>query len=99
MEILFIKILFWKNLIKKNNDGSFEINIDYFNFMGGLEMINTKFEDLFSAPARKADQNISLHYRNVASSIQVVLEGLLIDLVNEAVEITGSKINTCWGCY
>ena len=85
------KDIILENLIKKNNDGSFEINIDYFNFMGGLEMINTKFEDLFSAPARKADQNISLHYCNVASSIQVVLEGLLIDLVNEAVEITGSK--------
>ena len=80
-----------KNLVSRNRDKSFELNLDYFNFLGGLEMINSEFENLFDLPAREANEEISLHYCNVASSIQVVLEEILIELVNEAIKLTGVK--------
>tara|TARA_B100002019_G_scaffold286121_1_gene296081 strand:- start:807 stop:2621 length:1815 start_codon:yes stop_codon:yes gene_type:complete len=85
------KDIIYENLIKKNKDGSFELNLEYFNFLGGLEMINNEFENLFNLPARTVDEDISLHYCDVASSIQEVLEEILIDLVNQAVKLTGVK--------
>ena len=85
------KEIILENLIIKNTDLSFELNLNYFNFLGGLEMINKEFENLFDLPAREANQDISLHYCNVASSIQVVLEEVLIELTNEAVRLTGVK--------
>ena len=80
-----------ENLVSRNSDKSFELNLDYFNFLGGLKMINSEFENLFEQPARKTDEKISLHYCNVASSIQVVLEEILIELVNKAINLTGVK--------
>ncbi len=85
------KQIILENLIIKNTDLSFELNLNYFNFLGGLEMINKEFENLFDLPARETNQDISLHYCNVASSIQVVLEEILIELVNEAIRLTGVK--------
>ena len=85
------KNIIYENLIIKNKDGSFELNLKYFNFLGGLEMINNEFENLFNLPARSFDEDISLHYCDVASSIQVVIEEILIDLVNQAVKLTGVK--------
>ena len=85
------KQIILENLIIKNSDLSFELNLNYFNFLGGLEMINKEFENLFDLPARETNQDISLHYCNVASSIQVVLEEILIELVNEAIRLTGVK--------
>ena len=85
------KEIILENLITKNTDLSFELNLNYFNFLGGLEMINKEFENLFDLPAREINQDISLHYCNVASSIQAALEEVLIELVNEAVRLTGVK--------
>tara|TARA_B100000965_G_C19602054_1_gene763364 strand:+ start:980 stop:2794 length:1815 start_codon:yes stop_codon:yes gene_type:complete len=80
-----------KELIKENEDGSFTLNLKYFNFVGGLQMINENFSKLFGEPERLPDEEITIHYCNVASSIQEVLEDMVINLANLSTELTGSK--------
>ena len=58
------------NLIDQAKDGSFTLNLEYFNFLGGLEMINDNFSDLFVSGPRNSSQEISTHYCDIASSIQ-----------------------------
>ena len=79
------------NLIDQAKDGSFTLNLEYFNFLGGLEMINDNFSDLFVSGPRNSSQEISTHYCDIASSIQSVLEKVLIKLVDSAINITGEK--------
>jgi len=47
------------NLIDLKNDGSFRLNMDYFNFAAGLTMTNKKFAKLFDGPARKAESSLT----------------------------------------
>ena len=49
------KDLILKNLIDLKEDGSFKLNMSYFNFATGLTMTNKKFEDLFGQPVRKKE--------------------------------------------
>ena len=86
------KNLIFENIVTMKKDGTFELNLDYFNFLGGLEMINpSKFSDLFGFDSRRYEEDINIHYCNVAASIQVVLEEVVINLVNNAINLTDSK--------
>ena len=81
-----------ENIVFIKKDGTFELNLDYFNFLGGLEMIDQKkFTNLFGFDSRRYEEDINIHYCNVASSIQAVLEEIIINLVNNALELTNSK--------
>lgn len=70
------------NLIDVKEDGTFRLNMDYFNYATGLTMTNSKFDDLFGSPPRKPETPISQREMDIASSIQWVTEDVVIRLAN-----------------
>tara|TARA_A100001015_G_scaffold321276_1_gene451172 strand:- start:4603 stop:6444 length:1842 start_codon:yes stop_codon:yes gene_type:complete len=82
------------NLVTIFDDGSIHLNMDYFNYCVGLTMTNQKFERLFGAPARKGESQIGQREMDLAASIQVVTEEVMIKMARHAKEVTGSH-NLC----
>jgi carbamoyltransferase len=82
------------NLIDIKNDGSFKLDISYFDYTTGLKMTNKKFHQLFKKDPRKPESPITQFEMDIAASIQRVTEEIVIKLARTAREITGSK-NLC----
>ena len=80
-----------KNLIDIKEDGSFSLNMDYFNYTVGLTMTNKKFAALFGRKERKSESNLSQFEMDLARSLQEVTEEIMIKLARTAQKITGSK--------
>ena len=75
------KDLILQNLIDLKDDGSFRLNMSYFNFTTGLTMTNKKFEDLFGQPVRKKENELLAQFHmDIASSIQAVTEDVVLRL-------------------
>jgi len=72
--------LIYKHLIDVKEDGSFRLNMDYFNYAVGLTMTNNKFHKLFGGPPREAEAEITQDMMDIARSIQVVTEEILIKI-------------------
>ena len=66
------------HLIDLKPDGSFRLNLEYFNYCTGLTMTNGKFDALFEGPPRKPDQLLTQHHMDLAASIQEVLEEVIL---------------------
>ena len=78
------KDLILKNLIDLKEDGSFRLEMSYFNFATGLTMTNKKFENLFGQPVRKKDDELlSQFHMDIASSIQAVTEEIVLRLTKD----------------
>ena len=75
------KDLIYNELIDLKEDGSFRLRMDYFEFATDLKMIGKKFEDLFGSKIRKANEKINQFHMDVASSIQDVLEQIILKLI------------------
>jgi len=71
-------------IIKIKEDGSYKLNLDYFDFHLGESTINSKFEKLFKAPARTPDEEIRKVDMDVASSIQEVINEVMLRLAKTA---------------
>lgn len=82
------------NLIDIKPDGSFKMNMDYFNYPSGLTMTNSKFDELFGGKPRKGESEISQREMDLARSVQEVTEDVMILLAKNAHKQTGSK-NLC----
>lgn len=82
------------NLINIKEDGSFKLDMSYFNYTTGLTMTNSKFHKLFGRNPRKKESEISEFEMDIAASIQEVTEEIVIKLAKTAAKITGSK-NLC----
>jgi carbamoyltransferase len=80
-----------KNLIDIKEDGSFKLNMDYFNYTVGLTMTNKKFDKLFGRSPRKSESQITQFEMDLARSLQDVTEEIMIKLARTAQKITGSK--------
>jgi carbamoyltransferase len=83
-----------RELIDVKDDGSFWLNLDYFNFLRGTTMTNEKFYALFGGAARLPEEKIEQRHMDVARSIQIVTEEIMLKLARHARETTGSK-NLC----
>jgi carbamoyltransferase len=83
-----------KELLDIKPDGSFRLNLDYFDFLGGTTMSNPRFHQLFGGPPRRPEEKIEQRHMDVARSIQVVTEEIMVLLARHAREITDSK-NLC----
>ena len=83
-----------KELLDLKPDGSFWLNLDYFNFLRGTTMTNEKFHRLFGGPPRGAEAPVEQRHMDVARSVQVVTEEIMVRLARHAREITGQK-NLC----
>jgi carbamoyltransferase len=68
------------NLIDVKNDGSFRLNMSYFNYAAGLTMTNDKFHRLFNGPPRARESEVSQKEMDIAHSIQVVTEEIVLKL-------------------
>ena len=73
------KDLILENLIDLKEDGSFRLDMSYFNYATGLTMTNKKFEHLFGQPARKKeDEQLTQFHMDIAASIQAVTEEVVL---------------------
>ena len=81
-------------LMEIKPDGSFRLNLEYFNFLRGTTMTNEKFHRLFGGPPRGPEENIERRHMDVARSIQLVTEEIMLRLARHTREATGSK-NLC----
>ncbi|MDS1345347.1 carbamoyltransferase family protein [Planktothrix agardhii] len=68
------------HLIDLKDDGTFRLNLEYFNYAVGLTMTNSKFDQLFGGPPRKGESQISQREMDIAASIQVVTEEVVLRL-------------------
>ena len=74
------KDLIYENIIEVYEDGSFKLNMDYFNYETGLTMTSKKFHSLFGKEVRKENEDIDQVHMNIASSIQKVTEEILVKM-------------------
>ena len=72
--------LIFDNLIDLKEDGSFRLDMSYFNYTTGLTMTNGKFANLFGGPARKPESEITQKEMDIARSIQEVTEEVVLRL-------------------
>jgi carbamoyltransferase len=82
------KPLILEHFLSYNNQGVIELNMKYFSFEKGKSTINKDFCNVFNKNARAADTEMDAFYFDVASSIQAVIEDIIICLVSYAKEIT-----------
>ncbi len=83
-----------ENLIKVAKDGSFQLDMSYFEYATGLTMTNQKFDALFGGPPRTSETKISQHHMDLAASIQKVTEDIVVRIARDAAKVTGEK-NLC----
>ena len=89
------KNLILKELIDLKEDGSFRLNMKYFNFATGLTMINKKFEDLFGKKTRDPKKDLLTQFHmDIAASIQSVTEEIVFKLVSSLKKETNIQ-NLC----
>jgi len=81
-------------LVDVKPDGSFRLNIDYFDYCTGLRMTGAKFDALFGAPARKPDELLEQRHMDLAASVQAVTEEIVLRLSRSIAKETGEK-NLC----
>jgi carbamoyltransferase len=74
------KDLIYDNLITVYQDGTFKLNQKFFDYSTGLTMVNSNFENLFGRKVKKIDEKIDQFYMNVAASIQLVLEEIILKI-------------------
>ena len=81
------KNLILEKILDLKDDGSFILNMDYFNYATGLTMTNKKFSDLFGQPVRnpKKDKLTQFHM-DIAASVQAVTEEIILRLTKSAAE-------------
>lgn len=77
------------HLIELKDDGSFLLNMNYFNFAEGNTMVNSVFEKLMGQPSRKPETEMTTFYMDVAASAQEVLEEIILKIARHAQTLTG----------
>lgn len=70
------------NLVTLHDDGSFDLDMRYFDYATGDRMTNAKFDALFGGPARTEDQEVSQKQMDLARSIQVVTEEIVLKIAH-----------------
>jgi carbamoyltransferase len=82
------------NLVDLKPDGSFRLDMSYFDYCTGLTMTNERFEKLFGAPVRGPDQLLTPFHMDIAASIQAVLEEAVLRLTRSLADRSGAR-NLC----
>lgn len=83
-----------ENLLDIKDDGTFRLNMKYFNYATGLTMTNRRFAELFGGPARKPESPVTQREMDLAASVQVVTEDVVLALARTVAKETGEK-NLC----
>ena len=77
-----------QHLVKTFDDGSFQINQKYFNYSTGFTMTNDKFDKLFRMKRRKENEPLNQKHMNIATSIQKVIELIVLKIAKRAFDLT-----------
>jgi len=85
------KKLIYDNLIDVKDDGSFRMNMDYFNYCSGLTMTNKKFNKLFGGRPRVPETKLTQKDMDLARSLQEVTEEIVLKMGNHVFKETGLK--------
>ena len=83
-----------ENLLDLKEDGTFRLDMSYFNYCTGLTMTTDKFSALFDGPPRKSETKITQREMDLAASIQVVTEEVVLRLARTLQKETGAE-NLC----
>ncbi len=81
--------LIYRELIDLKEDGSFVLNQRYFNYLSGLTMTNRAFDRLFGAPAREPESKLTQREMDLARSVQVVCEEVMLRMARTVHRETG----------
>lgn len=84
----------YRHLIDVKEDGSYQLNMDYFGYTTGLRMTNRKFNTLFGEAPRAKGSELTAFHMDMACSVQRVTEEILLRLVNELHDTYGNE-NLC----
>jgi len=82
------------HLVDVKPDGSIRLNMNYFDFLGGLRMTNKRFDALFGGPPRQPETPIAQREMDIAASIQLVVEDIVMKMAAHVYRETGMK-NLC----
>ncbi len=80
-----------EHLVDLKDDGSFRMDMSYFNYCQGLTMTSGKFERLFGRPARRPESPLTQHEMDVAASIQKVTEEIVLRMARHVHRETGMR--------
>ena len=83
-----------EKLVTVAEDGSFQLNMNYFDYATGLTMTNKKFDALFGGPPRTSDTELTQREMDLAASVQKVTEDIVLDLAKGIAKETGER-NLC----
>ena len=86
--------LMLEHLIDIKEDGSFRLNMQYFDYCTGLTMTNARFAALFGAPPRSEESELTQRHMDLAASIQEVTETVVLKLARGLAKQTGEQ-NLC----
>lgn len=88
------KDLILQELMDLKEDGSFKLNMKYFDYCAGLTMTNKKFDNLFGGPPRKTESMLTQRDMDLACSVQEVTEEVMLRMSRHVQAVTGQK-NLC----
>jgi carbamoyltransferase len=83
-----------EKLIKIAGDGSFQLDMSYFDYATGLTMTNKKFDALFGGPPRSSEADLTQREMDLAASVQKVTEDIVVLMAKDIAKNTGEK-NLC----
>jgi carbamoyltransferase len=83
-----------RELIDVRADGSFHLDMSYFNYLSGLTMTNGKFDQLLGGPVRKPDDPLEQRHKDIAASVQRVTEEVMLQMARHIGRETKSE-NLC----
>ena len=83
-----------RQLIDVRPDGSFQLDMAYFNYLTGLTMTNGRFDQLFGGPVRKPNDPLEQRHKDIAASVQRVTDEVMLQMATWVGKETGSR-NLC----
>ncbi len=85
------KDLIYEYLIDVKDDGSFKMDMSYFDYNVGLKMTNNKFNNLFGGPPRQPESELTQREMDLARSVQEVTEEIVLKIASHVKKVTKQK--------
>jgi len=83
--------LILSELVELKDDGSFRLNLKFFDYLAGLRMTNEHFARLFDGPRRQSESDLTQRHMDVARSLQAVTEEIMFRMARHAQAVTGAR--------
>ena len=83
-------------LIDLKPDGSFRLNLAYFDYCTGLRMTNARFDELFGGPPRDPDERLTQRHMDIAASIQAVTDEVALNCVTNGRVLRDGRFTRLW---